>query len=208
MGDACSRSSHLTICQVIGGFGPMLSPIAVPLIETFHIGFKEFSLLSGYSLLATGAIGLFVAALTRKYGKRPIWIVCSALAFVGSIWGGAAQSYGSFMGARVIQGISMSFFEAISYAVIGDLYFVHERATRTALVVICYQSISNVPTIVAGRLTQSLGWRWCFWVLSIFLGLGLFLVIFFGWETTYNRKALDVSDITNEEVSTHTLLDV
>lgn len=185
---------------VIGGAGPMMSPIAVPLIDDFKIGFKEFSLLSGYCLLATGAIGVFIAAGTRKYGKRPTWILSTLCAFVGCIWAAAAKSYGSFMGARILQGLSMACFESISYAFIGDLYFVHERATRTAIVVICYQSISNVPALVAGTIASTIGWRWCFWLLGLFAGLNLLLIIPFGWETAYKRGTIDASDITNEEV--------
>lgn len=190
---------------VIGGFGPMMSPIAVPLIDEFKIDFPKFSLLSGYCLLATGAIGIFIAAGTRKYGKRPVWILSSLCAFVGCAWGAAAQSYGSFMGARILQGLSMACFESITYAFIGDLYFVHERATRTAIAVICYQSISNVPALVAGTMTSTIGWRWCFWLLAVFAGLGLVLVILFGRETAYNRDSIDASNITNAEVSLFSL---
>jgi hypothetical protein len=59
------------VIVTIGGFGPTLSPIAVPLITEFKISFTQFSYLSGYCLLITGAIGIFIAAGTRKYGKRP-----------------------------------------------------------------------------------------------------------------------------------------
>ena len=179
----------------------MMSPIAVPLIETFKIDFTKFSLLSGYCLLATGAIGIFIAAATIKYGKRPVWLVSILVAFIGSLWGAAAPTYGSFMGARIFQGLSMACFESISYAFIGDLYFVHERATRTAIVVICYQSISNVPALVAGTMTATIGWRWCFWILGVFAGINMLLVFLFGRETAYNRRAIDASEITNDEVS-------
>lgn len=178
----------------------MFSPIAVPIVETFGISFHQFSLLGGYSLLSTGAIGLFVAAGTRKFGKRPLWILSSIAAFVGTIWGAAAQSYGSFMGSRIIQGISEAFFESVTYAFIGDLYFVHERGTRTAAVVICYQALSSFPPLVGGVVTRDLGWRWCFWLLGIFLGIGTLLVIFFGFETAYKREAIDASNVTNDEV--------
>lgn len=33
-------------------------------------------------------------------------------AFVGSIWGGAATSYNSLLGARIIQGFGVSMFES------------------------------------------------------------------------------------------------
>lgn len=94
----------------------------------------------------------------------------------------------------------MAYFESVVYAFIGNLYFVHERATRTALFVIMYQSLSNIPALVAGKMTENLGWRWVFWILSIFVGIGLLLAIFFGWEVSYNREALEASEITTDEV--------
>lgn len=178
----------------------MFSPIAVPIVETFKITFPQFSLLGGYALLSTGGIGLFVAAGTRKYGKRPIWILSSIAAFAGCIWGAAAQSYGSFMGSRIIQGVSEAYFESVTYAFIGDLYFVHERGTRTAAAVICYQALSSFPPLVGGVVTRDLGWRWCFWLLGIFLGIGTILVIFFGFETAFKRQTIDASNVTNDEV--------
>jgi MFS family permease len=170
------------------------------LITEFKIDFTKFSYLSGYCLLITGAIGIFIAAGTRKYGKRPGLIFSMICAFVGVMWAAFAKSYESFLGARMIQGLSMAYFESVVYAFIGDLYFVHERGTRMALFVITYQSLSNLPALVAGKMTENMGWRWVFYLLSIFVGIGLLLAIFFGWEVSYNREALEASEITTEEV--------
>jgi MFS family permease len=100
----------------------------------------------------------------------------------------------------MVQGLSMAYFESVLYAFIGDIYFVHERGTRTAMLVIMYQSISNIPALASGKLTENMGWRWVWYLLSIFVGIGLLLAVFFGWETSYNRVALDASAITTDEV--------
>ena len=181
-------------------FGPTLSPMAVPLITEFNISFTQFSYLSGYCLLITGAVGPFIAAGTRKYGTRPGLLFSMVCAFVGVLWGAAAKSYSSFLGARMVQGLSMAYFESVVYAFIGSIYFVHERGTRTAVFVIIYQSLSNIPAVVAGKMTETLGWRWVFWILAIFIGIGLLLAIFFGWEVSYKRETLETSGITTEEV--------
>jgi MFS family permease len=118
----------------------------------------------------------------------------------GCLWAAFAKSYHSFLGARMVQGLSMAYFESVLYAFIGDIYFVHERGTRTAMLVIMYQSISNIPALASGKLTENMGWRWVWYLLSIFVGIGLLLAFFFGWETSYNRVALDASAITTDEV--------
>ncbi|KAI1611222.1 major facilitator superfamily domain-containing protein [Exophiala viscosa] len=184
---------------VIGGFGPILSPIAIPLIEEFKINFTQYGLLSGYCLCATGAIGIFIASFCRKFGKRPGLIFSMACAFAGSLWAGAARSYGSFLGARVVQGFACSFFESVMYAIIGDLYFVHERGLRMAVFVTSLSGISNIPVLVSGKVAANLGWRWIFWLLSIFVGILFLLCLLFGWETAYNRNPLYEIDQSSQD---------
>lgn len=76
--------------------------MALILIEDLGISFTQVSLLTGYSLCATGAVGIFISALARKYGKRPCLVFSTTCAFAGTLWGGAANSYGSLLGARIV----------------------------------------------------------------------------------------------------------
>lgn len=167
----------------------------------FNVSLADVSLLTGYSLCATGASGIVISAATRKYGKRPTLLFSVVCAFVGTVWGGAAQSYDSLLGARVVQGLSVSMFESIFFAIVGDLYYVHERGFRTSIVTTVVSGISNLPAVLAGKITTDLGWRWVFWLLSIFLGVGLVLAVLFGWETAYNRKAIYNTDVGSQDVS-------
>jgi MFS family permease len=146
-------------------------------------------------------------------------------AFVGTIWGGAATSYNSLLGARILQGFGVSMFESgkhdcfsrqrmgfcfvyadlwnkVMFAVIGDLYYVHERGTRVAALTIAISGVANLLALLSGLITDRLGWRWNFWMLAIFLGLGLGLVLLFAWETAFERQEEAVSsDIDPHEVS-------
>ncbi|KAL4860672.1 hypothetical protein BDV12DRAFT_191565 [Aspergillus spectabilis] len=72
------------------------------------------------------------------------------------------------------------------FAVIRDLYFVHERGARVAALTVAILGIANLPALLSGLITDELGWRWNFWMLAIFLGIGLGLVILFAWEPAYN----------------------
>ncbi|KAK5367141.1 hypothetical protein LTR20_007468 [Exophiala xenobiotica] len=195
----------------IGGIGPILSSMALILIEDLGISFTQVSLLTGYSLCATGAVGIFVSALARKYGKRPCLLFSATCAFAGTLWGGAANSYGSLLGARVVQGLGVAMFESVMFSVVGDLYYVHERGSRMAIYVTANSGIANLPAMLAGKITIDLGWRWVFWLLAIFLGTAWAGVVFFGWETAYNRNSIyniDTSSQENiemiEEVKAHT----
>ncbi|KAB5580385.1 major facilitator superfamily domain-containing protein [Coniochaeta sp. 2T2.1] len=184
----------------IGGVGPILSAMALDLIMEFGITFTDVSLLTGYSLCATGASGLFISAATHKYGKRIPLIFSMIAAFVGTVWAAAAQSHGSLLGARIMQGFCCSMFESVFFSIVGDLYFVHERGVRTAVVTAFIIGISNLPPVLAGKIATELGWRWVFWLLAIFMGIALVGSVLFGWETAYNRSAIYETDVASEDV--------
>ncbi|KAL2825236.1 major facilitator superfamily domain-containing protein [Aspergillus pseudoustus] len=183
----------------VGGIGPMLSASAAVLAESFNVSFTDVTLLTGYNTCAVGAGGILLSALSRKFGKRPGFIFSMVCAFAGTVWGGAAQSYNSLLGARVLQGLGVSMFESVMFAVIGDLYYVHERGARVAALTIAISGIANLPALLSGLITDRLGWRWNFWMLAIFLGIGLGLVLLFAWEPAYNRPP-DIS-ILDEQSS-------
>ncbi|CAK7210079.1 hypothetical protein SBRCBS47491_000649 [Sporothrix bragantina] len=184
----------------IGGIGPILSSLALDLIVEFNITFTDVSLLTGYSLCATGASGLFISAISHKYGKRIPLLFSMSCAFAGTFWGGFAQSHKSLLGARVLQGFSVSMFESVFFAQVGDLYFVHERGVRVGIVTTCIAGLSNLPPMLAGKIATDLGWRWVFHMLSIFLGIGLLGTVLFGWETAYNRSAVYNTDVASEDI--------
>lgn len=119
----------------------------------------------------------------------------------GCIWAGRAESYGSLVGARVVQGLGLAFFESITFAIVGDLYHVHERGTRMAVYVMAQSGIANFPSAIAGKITMDLGWRWVFYLLSLFVGIGWLCCVLFGWETAFNRRAVYNLDTNSTDVS-------
>lgn len=161
----------------------------------WKITFTDASLLLGYQLCAVGAVGVVVSACARKYGKRPTLLWSISCAFGGTIWAARAQSYGSMLGARVMQGLGIAMFESVTYAIVGDMYHVHQRGTRMTFYIMAQSGIAQLPTTIAGKITMDLGWRWVFYLLSIFMGIAWIVAVFFGWETQFNRKAIYNLDI-------------
>ena len=87
-----------------------------------------------------------------------------------------------------MQGLGVAMFESVMYTIIGDLFFVHERGSRTALLTTSISGLANLPTMLAGVITQNLGWRWMFWLLTIFMAIAVVGLFLFGWETAYIRE--------------------
>lgn len=163
--------------------------MAIPLITEFNITFQQVSLLSGYQLCAVAAIGLVVSACARKFGRRPTFLWSITAAFVGTVWGSRANSFGSMVGARVVQGLGIAMFESVTFSLIGDLYHVHQRGTRMTAYILFQSGLGNFPSVIAGKITMDLGWRWVFYLLALFMGIGWIGAVLFGWETLYIRNS-------------------
>jgi MFS family permease len=127
-------------------------------------------------------------------------IFSMSAALAGTFRGGAAQSYNSLLGARVVQGLGVATFESVMFALVGDLYFIHERGSRMAIVTTAISGISNLPAMLGGFITQNLGWRWMFWMLSIFLGIAWVAALLFGRETAFRRDEIYNLDTSSQDV--------
>jgi MFS family permease len=87
----------------------------------------------------------------------------------------------------MIQGIGTTAYESLSVAAIGDMFFLHQRGLRTALLVLTLACLSSFVAIIAGTGFQHLGARNLFVMLlpiQIFGTLGTF---FFIHETQFRR---------------------
>lgn len=59
-------------------------------------------LVSGYNLLAAGASGPIICAVSRKYGKRPAYLASTLFCIIGTAIGQAKISYNYLLAARIV----------------------------------------------------------------------------------------------------------
>ena len=86
---------------------------------------------------------------------------------------------------------------------IGDMYFVHERATRIAVWNLFLLTGISGGALVAGYIIEYDGYKWTFGVCAIFFGVLLFAVFFLVPETSYRRDSIVVipdTDLTSTDI--------
>ena len=127
---------------------------------TLGLDINVIVLASGYNLLAAGCIGPFVSAFSRKYGKRPVFLVSTLLDIIGTAIGESKISYKYLLAARIVQGFSTSAFESLIVATVGDLYFVHQRGLRISFINFVLNSASSLASIICGIVFADLGYLW------------------------------------------------
>ncbi|OBT53924.1 hypothetical protein VE04_05142 [Pseudogymnoascus sp. 24MN13] len=169
--------------------GPLLSAGTVVIAADLHVPISAISLLTGESLLVSGCWSIAVSILSRIYGKRSQYLFATLMSVVATIICIASFSSGSYStlrAGRLVTGLAASAFESIAFVTIVDLFFTHERGTWISGVIIVLTGISNLSPLIAGQITNNLGWHWNLYIYLIFAVIVFLMVVFFAPETTFN----------------------
>lgn len=155
----------------------------------FGIDFTKASYLITFNILFLGIGNLFWVPLSLKVGKRPVLTLCSGIFFVATIWSAVAKSYGSLLGARILQGFGASASEALGPSVVADLYFLHERGLRIGSYTFAIGGGSAIGGIFAGLVAEANphNWRMVFWMNVALTGACFIFTLLFQAETNFKR---------------------
>jgi hypothetical protein len=188
------------------GFGPLaLAPMFPAYIQDFNTdlaGAVQFTgvciLVLGFSnfiwfvplvpLLSTQILTHPRVPISSSFGRRPVYLISQLINFGSSIWRAKANSYGSFMGACVLNGIGAGPAETIMPEIIADIFFLHDRGKWNTLYWVVYMGSLMVGPIISGSMTETVGWRNFWWFNTALLGLSFLMVVFMFPETRFLRK--------------------
>ncbi|KAK0620946.1 major facilitator superfamily domain-containing protein [Immersiella caudata] len=182
--------------------GPILAANTVTLAVYFKVPFAKVAELTGWYLLGVGVAAAFFVPSARVWGKRHLFVIGVVLLVITSAWGGGSgKNYDSFLWARIWQGVATAPYESLINAVVGDLYYVHERGVRMAFTNLAVFGGAFFTPILVGKITsvRSLYWPWTFYFVAIFCALALPAIIFLCPETAYRRDASLNLDLLSTE---------
>jgi len=72
--------------------------------------------------------------------------------------------------------------------IIADIFFLHDRGKWNTLYWVVYMGSLMVGPIVAGSMTETVGWRSFWWFNTGLLGLSFLMVVFMFPETRFQRR--------------------
>ncbi|PSR77053.1 major facilitator superfamily domain-containing protein [Coniella lustricola] len=174
---------------VVGAYGPMLSPGFVQVSAELHITVEILSQATAWLTLTIGLSLFLTNPLAKMIGRRPIYVASVAILLASSVWGAAVTHYGSFLASRVVAGVGMAPFEVLVQCTIGDLYFVHERATRIAVWNLFLLAGIAGGSLISGYTIEHDGYRWTFGVCAVLFGLLMVAIVLLVPETAFRRHA-------------------
>ncbi|MFB7888135.1 MDR family MFS transporter [Cellulosimicrobium cellulans] len=103
-------------------------------------------------------------------GRKSIFIGALVLFLAGSVVGGLAQDMTWLIVGRAIQGLGGGGLMILSQAIIADVVPVRERSKYMGVMGAVFGISSVAGPLLGGWFTESIGWRWAFWI-NIPLGI-------------------------------------
>jgi EmrB/QacA subfamily drug resistance transporter len=140
-------------------------------------------------LLLTGA------ALGDRFGRRRIFAAGIALFVLASVACALAGTAQALIAARAAQGAGAALVMPLAMAILSGAFAKEERARALGI----FSGVTGCALIIGpaigGLITESLGWRWIFWI-NLPIGLVAIAFIFTRLRESFGPKAaLDISGL-------------
>lgn len=107
----------------------------LPLSEDLDISVTEASYQTTVPIIFAGIMPLVLSPISNVYGRRPIFLVVSAVGIASQCASAVASTWAGILTARAFVGIGTSAGMGIGAAVVADMYFMHERGKSVSQLV-------------------------------------------------------------------------
>lgn len=178
---------QVSLLSSLGGINTaMINPAYVPMAKELHISTVRASYQTTICIVLAGVAPFLWVPLSNKYGRRPVLLGTTLLAFVSILGSAYVESYSQLIAARVFNGLFPAAF-ALGPAVVVDMFFVHQRGRAMGVFTVTTVNGSHIAPLLGGPIGQFLGWRWCFKFGAICDGVMFVIILFCLPETLYVR---------------------
>lgn len=186
--------------------GAMLAPALTVISEDLNTNPEETQIFLSIFVLAFAFGPMVLSPFAEVFGRRPVWIIASCFYIVWNTVAGFSKSSGLMIASRVLSGLGASAEFSVSNPVLSDTWRPEQRGTSFAIATFIPLLGPALGPVIGGAVTDSVGWRWTFWVLSIFDALLVVLAIFIFPETyevlLLERRAAQLRKTTDRPYST------
>lgn len=159
----------LWLILILGGLDANIVATAVPSITNHFHTSADVGWYASAFRLCTCAFQFAFAKLYTHFSTKVIFLMSNVIFFIGSLLCATAASSPMFVAGRAVSGLGFAGEMAGCFAVMVNILPLNKRPLFTGLLSAVEMMAIIAAPVVGGALTQSLGWRWCFWYGCFFL---------------------------------------
>jgi len=139
--------------------------VALPqMAGSLHASFSSLQWVVDAYALTLSALLLGVGSVADKLGHRRAYVIGLAVFAAASLGCGLAPNSPALIIARVVQGIGATGMFACTYALLSSSYTGRDRGIAYGMWGAVLGASATVGPVIGGVLTQSLSWRWIFFI--------------------------------------------
>src|SRR6187399_139198 len=160
----------LLLVLFIASLDQTIVSTALPTIVGDLGGLEHLSWVVTSYLLAATVVGPLYGKLGDLYGRKRVLQFALVLFLIGSALCGFAETMPQLIAFRAIQGLGGGGLIPLGFAAVGDLFPPRQRPKYQGYISVTFATAAVLGPLAGGFLTDTLSWRWVFWM-NIPLGL-------------------------------------
>ncbi|MCC8941283.1 multidrug efflux MFS transporter [Bradyrhizobium sp. Arg68] len=179
------RRNMVTICAmtatIMQALDTTIANVALPYMQgSLSASQDQINWVLTSYIVAAAIMTAPVGWIANRYGRKRIFIICSAGFTIASVLCGLAQDINQMVLFRLLQGVFGAALVPLSQAVMLDSYALHERAKAMSIWGMGVMMGPIMGPSLGAWLTETYSWHWVFFVNLPFgaitvLGLAIFM---------------------------------
>lgn len=153
----------LCVVLTLGGLDTNIVATAVPSITNDFHTVADVGWYASAFRLCCCAFQFGFAKMYKLFSIKVIFLLSNVIFLVGSLLCATAVSSMMFVVGRAVTGLAFSGQLAGCFTVLLHIVPLDRRPMFLGLMASVDMTAAIAAPVVGGALTQSLGWRWCFW---------------------------------------------
>lgn len=168
--------------------------------ELYGITYDSMNTGAGVLFIGIGWTTIFLAPCANLYGRKITYLMCIFVGLLGAVWFALSRRTSDTIWSQLFVGMSESCAEAQVQLSLSDMYFQHQLGAVLTVYILATSVGTYLGPLIAGFVTQYLGFRWVGWI-AVLIGAGLlFVIVFLLDETVYDRRLhLGTSQMVDEK---------
>ncbi|CAE6487449.1 unnamed protein product [Rhizoctonia solani] len=152
-------------------------------MEEFQVSEEVVNLTVTLFVVGFGIGPLVFAPMSEILGRYPVYCISMGLYFIFTLPSALAPNIGCLIASRALAGIASSAPMTNVGGTLADIWDVEDRGAAMAIFSASIFMGPCIGPLIGGFIGETIGWRWIYWVLFIFVGAVFAVTVFFMPET-------------------------